>query len=135
MVTSLDETALDPGVAVGPFLMSEIVEIAFHVAGEYDRAPWVAIVRLSDGRWLYAWYFDGVTADGYWSYVWAANRGRLWWWACTDEDRERFTAQLTQAEQEAELVECDRLMESEFSEDRELGEKRMLQLHALKQMP
>ena len=57
----------------------------------------------------------------------AASKQRLWWIACSDQDRERFTRQLTQEQLDEELVQIDELLESKLPYDRELGERRMLQ--------
>ena len=120
---------LDPGLPTTPVRMEDVVEIAHRAAGKDDGPPWIVVVRLTDGRWAYISYTVQITGDVFWTFAIAATKQRLWWWALTDDDRERFTSQLTLEEREEELVQIDELLESPDRASRALGESRMLQLH------
>jgi hypothetical protein len=120
------ETVLDPDVTAAPFGRRDIVEIAAIVEGRDDGPPWVAIVRLADNRWVYIHYSMYHTAlVTVWTYVFAAARDRLWWWACTEDDRDRLSASLTPDEQDDELVRLDAMLDSPFAEAREIALGRM----------
>lgn len=120
------ETVLDPGVTAAPFGRRDIVEIAAIARGCDDGPPWVAIVRLADNRWVYIHYSMFHTAlVTVWTYVFAAARDRLWWWACTEDDRDRLSASLTPEEQDDELVHLDAMLDSPLAAARDIALGRM----------
>jgi hypothetical protein len=124
---NVDIEAIDPGVSTEPFELGEIVELACLAEGRGDGPASLAIARLADGRWIYASHLVEITGDLYWTYRFAATRERLWFWACTDDDRARLTAQLTSDELDAELVALDAMLESGDVSAVALAERRMLQ--------
>jgi len=121
------ELSVYDGVDPTPPTLEDVEAIFGHSLGEGDGDPWIALVRLRDGRWCYLCYTVQITGDVWWEVSLAATRERLWWAACTDEDRARFTRQLTRGALEAELVEIDALLESADPAERALGERRMRQ--------
>lgn len=114
-----------------PPTLADVEAIVGHQTGAGDRDPWIALVRLRDGRWAYVSYTVQITGEVWWEVALAATRERLWWWACTDDDRARFTRQLTPGALEAELVEIDALLESADPAERALGERRMRQRNSV----
>jgi hypothetical protein len=116
------------GVSIADFTSADIAEVAWLVLGEDDGPPSVALFRLADGRWVYFAYLVNITGYIYFTYVFAADRGRLWWWACTDDDRERLSAQFSPDEHADEMVQLDIMLQSEDPRLRELGEKRMTRI-------
>jgi hypothetical protein len=120
-------SALD-GVATTAFTRDDIVALTWRIEGSDDGPPWLAILRLADGRWVYFAYVLEITGNVYWTCVFAADRGRLWWWACTDDDRERLSAQFSADEHADELVQLDIMLQSEDPRMRELGEARMMHI-------
>jgi hypothetical protein len=119
--------ALDPGVSTAPFEQEDVVELAWMVEGRGDGPPTIAIFRLADRRWVYVSFLVQITGDLIWTYRVAATRERLWFWACTDDDRERFTARLTPDELDTELVALDAMLESGDAHAAAVAERRMLQ--------
>jgi hypothetical protein len=118
LVTALDAVHADEPV------FGEIVEVRGHRLGSIGGAPFIALVRLADGRWCYANFTARDAESMTWVLFVASTRDRLWWFACTDEDRERFTPQLTREDLEDELVRIDELLESGDSETRAIAERR-----------
>lgn len=108
---------------------SDVVEVAHVANGRNDGPPWLAVVRLADARWVYMSFTSQITGDVFWTIVVAPSKARLWWWALTDDDRERLGPQLTAEEREEELVQIDELLESPDPDVRARGEARMLQRH------
>jgi hypothetical protein len=120
------ETVLDPEVTATPFGRVDVVEIAAMAEGCDDGPPWVAIVRLADDTWVYIHYCLIHTAlVTVWTYAFATTRDRLWWWACTEDDRDRLSASLTPEEQDDELVRLDGMLDSPFAEARDIALGRM----------
>jgi hypothetical protein len=119
------ESALDDGIATTPFAAADVVDIAWLDAGSPDGPPWIAIVQLADGRWVYTSYTVEITGDVRWTYVFAASHDRLWFWACTDDDRERFWKQLTPEQRDDELVCLDLMLDSPHERVRWVAERRM----------
>jgi hypothetical protein len=128
-------TVLDPGVSDVIMQRRDVAEVLFALDGHSDGPSWIAVVRLADGRWVYMSYTVQITGDVFWEVVVAASKQRLWWWAMTDEDRERVTAVMTPEQLDEELVEIDELLESHDPAARAKGEQRMLQRHAARRGP
>jgi hypothetical protein len=122
----LDAEALDADVPTDAFATSDVVEIAWLAEGSHGGPPWIAIVRLADGRWLYASQATELPNTRTWTYRFAATRDRLWW-ACTDDDRERFTPSMSRAELDEELVALDAMLDSGDADTVALAERRMRQ--------
>jgi hypothetical protein len=120
--------SVDEGVSTAPFRRQDVAEIAYLAAGEGDGPPWIAVVRLTDGRWAYVSYTVQITGDIYHTFVVGASKERLWRWALTDEDRDRFTPQMTRDDRERELVDLDQMLESTDPEARAWAEARMRRL-------
>jgi hypothetical protein len=118
--------ALDPGMSTARFEQEDVVEVAWMAEGCGDGPPTIAIFRLADGRWLYVSFLVQITGDLFWTYR-VATRERLWFWACTDDDRERLTSQLTRDELDTELVALDSMLESGDANAAAVAERRMLQ--------
>lgn len=133
-IASLDaDCSLDPGIEPILPAAEDVAEIAYHDDDtDGDQRSAFLVVRLANGSWLYASYYPaaGLTDDPYWVFRFAATRQRLWWWAMTDDDRERCTPRMTRDELDEELVQIDELLESTDPEVRAKGEQRMLQRHA-----
>lgn len=123
------EVSAVEGVSDAPPRVEDMVEVACHSLGRGDGPSWIALAKLRDGRWCYVSYSLAITGDIIYTAVLAATKHRLWWYACSDDDRERFTRQLTGEQLDEELVQIDELLESEDPARRALGEKRMLQRH------
>jgi hypothetical protein len=123
----VDIAAIDPGLSLEPFDHDDIVELAWLAEGRGDGPASLAIVRLADGRWIYVSHLVQITGDLYWTYRVAATRERLWFWACTDDDRARLTAELTGDELDAELVALDGMLESGDANAVAIAERRMQQ--------
>jgi len=122
-----DAAALDAGVSTAPFGAGNVVAIAALATGASDGPPWLAIVGLSDGRWVYVRHEFQATGDVLWTYRFAATRDRLWFWACTDDDRERLTLSLSRIERDEELVALDAMLDSGGPAEVALAERRMAQ--------
>jgi hypothetical protein len=122
---NVDIQALDRGVSTAPFELEQIVEVAWLAEGRGDGPASLAVVRLADGRWIYVSHLVEITGDLYWTYRFATTRERLWFWACTDDDRARLATQLTRDELDAELVALDAMLDS--GDAMALAERRMLQ--------
>ncbi|HEX4455482.1 MAG TPA: hypothetical protein VH143_31700 [Kofleriaceae bacterium] len=129
---NVDIHALDPGVSTEPFEVEQIVEVAWFAEGRGDGPASLAVARLADGRWIYVSHLVEITGDLYWTYRFAATRERLWFWACTDDDRARLSAQLTRDELDAELVALDAMLDSGDGSAVALAERRMLQRATLR---
>jgi hypothetical protein len=119
-------TALDDVDTAEP-VFGDIVEVRGHRLGRIAGAPFIALLRLADGRWCYASFDLQSDEQMVWTLIVAATRERLWWDACTDEDRERFTPQLTRDELDEELVRIDEMLESDVPEARATAERRARQ--------
>lgn len=119
-------TALDDVDAAEP-TYGDIIEVRGHRLGRMGGAPFIVLAKLADGRWCYGSFALRDADDMAWTVVVAASLDTLWWHACTDEDRERFTPQLAQAALDEELVRIDQLLESEDPAMRALAEGRALQ--------
>jgi hypothetical protein len=115
-------------VAITPVTRADVTEIAYVADGHGDGPPWIFLGRVADGRWLYVWYLLQITGEMIGSWSVAARKDQLWWSALTEYDRQRFTAQMSPSEREAEVVDLDQLLESRDPAMRELAEKRVLWL-------
>jgi hypothetical protein len=124
--------AVEDGVSLAPVRRIDVVEVRYlDPGGKLDiyQPPWIAVVRVRDGRWAFLSLAGSFTADppACWTHVWVAHDlRRLWWGALGDTERERFTSQMTQEDREAELVELDALLEAGDP----MAERRVAQLRA-----
>jgi hypothetical protein len=119
---------LDDGLPATRVRLEDVVEIAYHAAGRGDGPPWIAVVRVSDGRWAYISHTVQITGELYWTQVVARSKERLWWGALTEDDRARFTPQMTGEEREAEDVALDEMLESQDPDERERAMERVMWL-------
>ena len=116
--------ALD-AISTARFRGADIAELAWYVEGKPDGAPWIAIFRIADGRWVYFSYTLQITGDIYFTYVFSTDRGRLWWWACTDDDRDRLSTKFSDDDHADEMVQLDIMLQSDDDQLRRMGEWRM----------
>jgi hypothetical protein len=111
-----------------PVPWTDIVEIVYIVDGDGDGPPWLLVVRLADGRWVYFNHILQISGEVYTTVVVARSLETLWWGALTEEDRDRVTAQMTRDRLDDELVKLDSILESGNANMRAHAEQRMVLL-------
>jgi hypothetical protein len=107
------------------FTLADVVEVA-HLARGLDVVPWLAVVRLADGRWVYAANYVPFRGDRRTVRVVARRYVLLWWGALTDDDRGRLEGgAMGQRGLDEEEVVLDELLESADAKVRARAAERM----------
>jgi hypothetical protein len=131
LVMSLD------GTPAARLTRHDVAEVAYHDDGDGDGRPWIALLRLRDGRWAHVYRALGrdkaarhheqeVTV----LHAVAADLETLWWRALGAPDRERFAPRLAPAHRPMALVALDQLLGSDDPEVVARAEAQIARLRA-----
>jgi hypothetical protein len=98
-----------------PFTWHDVAEVKHLATGRTFGRSWRVVLRLVDGRWIYAVHRKPIVTDAHWMRCVARRFVTLWWGALSDDDRARFCNRgtVTRQEREEEMVVLDELLQSD----------------------